>query len=882
MTDRSVLVRLRADISDYQRKMATAAATTAGFAKSLDTADSRMGNIVQTALALAPALVPIGGAGVTAIAGLTTQLGFAVAGAGAAVLAFNGVGDSLKALNEFQLEPTAENFAKMQEEMKGLGPQARDFVLFLDDITPKLQRLREGAQGQMLPEVQEGIDTLLDNRLPQVGRTIENISGAFGRLASSSADALASDDWDDFFDFLETEAEPAIRTFGQTTGNIIEALANTWMAMDPASDQFMGGMLKWSQDLADATEGLDESERFQGFLDYLRENGPQAVETLGALGNAAVSLVEAAAPVGAVALPVIEALADALSTLAESPAGPILIGAAAGMSAISRAVAVFNAANGSALMGLLSGTRREAEGVGKGAAAAGSGLAYLNERAAQLRTGLRLGSAAIGSFALAATDVDDKMGLSNTAMLSMMGLMVGPWGAAIGGATGLVLDFAAANDDLEAAITQADDALASMDLDAINEARDRLASERHEAGEGIFGSLNRGWGQMADQLPNFLSSSDEAIAKEQELKEAAIVARGGLVELGSVFPTVARQAHRFSMAQQRAAAQMHEAREQARETAGSFLTLGEGLDNAKVSLRQWLNQLENQAQALRDFRENTVKAARRGLDEGLIKSLHEMGAAGAMRMRQLANGSEAAIDRANAAFRSGQRETRKLADAMAHLGQQRPKPTVEAKTEEAQRKLDTTVAKLNEIDNTNARPSISVDTGGAMSQMQSVRNYLQSLDGDTATMHVQVLRTGVKATQADGGIWDGGVQTFAAGGMAVPRVSQMRSGGGAIMWNEPETGWETYISGKADQRERNKAIWLQTGARLGMMRQAPAMPAGAGGSNVTVDLRNLRVSGTLDTPWGPADIEGMIDDRIGDYRHHDNRPATTWAGVTRD
>jgi hypothetical protein len=831
---------------------------------------------------LAPALVPIGGAGVTAIAGLTTQLGFAVAGAGAAVLAFNGVGDSLKALNEFQLDPSTENFEKLQESMRGLGPEARDFVMFLDEITPKLQRLREGAQGQMLPEVQEGIDTLLDARLPQVVQTVENISGAFGRLASSSAEGLASEDWDEFFDFLETEAEPAIRSFGQTTGNIIEALANTWMAMDPASDQFMGGMLSWSQDLADATEDLDQSERFQAFLAYLQENGPRAVETLGALGDAAVSLVTAAAPVGAVALPVIEALADALATVAESPAGPILIGAAAGMAAVSRAVAVFNAANGTALMGLLSGTRREAAGVGKGAQAAGSGLAYLNERASQLRTGLRLGGAAMGTFALASTEIDDKIGLSNTAMGAMMGLMAGPWGAAVGASIGLVMDFAAANDDLDAAISKADDALASMDLSAIKDAKDELASSRADAGEGIFGSLGRGFGQMAGHLPNFLSSTDEALEKEQELAQAARVAQGRLGNLGDVFPTVGRAAHRYSMQQARANAQMHEAREQARETASSFLTLGDGLDNAKVSLRGWLRQLENQADALRNFRENTVKAARRGLDEGLIKSLHEMGAAGAMRMRQLANGSEAAIDRANAAFRSGQRETRKLSDAMANLGRQRPKPTVEARTEEAQRKLDTTVSKLNEIDGTNARPSISVDTAGAMSEMQSVRNYLNSIDGDSATMHVQVLRTGVKATQADGGIWDGGVQTFAAGGMAIPRVSQMRSGGGAIMWNEPETGWETYISGKPDQRERNKAIWLQTGARLGMMRQAPASTMGGRGGNVTVDLRNLRVSGTLDTPWGPADIEGMIDDRIGDYRAHDNRPATTWAGVTRD
>src|SRR5438128_2015861 len=86
------LPRLGADISQFQRSMATAGASAKGFAKDLEQADSRMANLVQTGLALAPAVVPIGAAAVPAIAGLTLQLGLA-AGAGAtALLAFNGVG----------------------------------------------------------------------------------------------------------------------------------------------------------------------------------------------------------------------------------------------------------------------------------------------------------------------------------------------------------------------------------------------------------------------------------------------------------------------------------------------------------------------------------------------------------------------------------------------------------------------------------------------------------------------------------------------------------------------------------------------------------------------------------------------------------------------
>lgn len=466
--DRSVLVRLRADIADYQRKMAMAGATTAGFVKNLDSADTRMGNLVQTALALGPALVPIGGIAVPALAGLTSQLGFAVAGAGSAVMAFNGVGDALKALNDYQVEPTEETFAKLQETLRGLGPEAREFVVFLDEVTPKLQRLREEAQSEWLPGVESGIDDLLDNRLPELRGIIEQLSRGGGVLAAQTGAELASDDWEEFFTFLKSEAQPTLVTFGRTVGNIFEGLANTWMAMDPASDQFTAGLLDWSRNFADSTEDLDENEKFQKFLAYLQANGPEAVETLGALGGAVVDLVVAAAPVGSASLPILTALAETLSVIAESPAGPILIGAAAGMSAISRSVALFNAANGSAMVGLLTGTSKAAPG-------ATAGLSGFNTAASRLQAATRVGIPALGVLALAFTDVEDRAGLSNTAMLGTMGLMAGPWGGLLGAGAGFVMDFAAANDDaadslerVQAAIDTADYSQLRTQLDMFN------------------------------------------------------------------------------------------------------------------------------------------------------------------------------------------------------------------------------------------------------------------------------------------------------------------------------------------------------------------------------------------------------------------------------
>ncbi|UDY22392.1 phage tail tape measure protein [Nocardioides sp. Kera G14] len=96
------------------------------------------------------------------------------------------------------------------------------------------------------------------------------------------------------------------------------------------------------------------------------------------------------------------------------------------------------------------------------------------------------------------------------------------------------------------------------------------------------------------------------------------------------------------------------AKDAATATATGFVGLGDSLNDSKVSLSSWIDQMREQASALRDFTKNCETAARKGLDEGLIASLEAAGPEGAMRLQQLAGASEKEIKRANRAWRSGQ------------------------------------------------------------------------------------------------------------------------------------------------------------------------------------------------------------------------------------
>jgi TP901 family phage tail tape measure protein len=127
---------------------------------------------------------------------------------------------------------------------------------------------------------------------------------------------------------------------------------------------------------------------------------------------------------------------------------------------------------------------------------------------------------------------------------------------------------------------------------------------------------------------------------------------------------IAGQAIHFTADQIKAAQKNYDdARKNAADVANGFLDISKNAKKAKVSLSDWIRQMEKQAQALETFTENVVKAGKRGLSEGLIDQLANLGPMGALRLKQLANASDKEIDRANKAFKRGQKAVEAYQDA---------------------------------------------------------------------------------------------------------------------------------------------------------------------------------------------------------------------------
>lgn len=240
---------------------------------------------------------------------------------------------------------------------------------------------------------------------------------------------------------------------------------------------------------------------------------------------------------------------------------------------------------------------------------------------------------------------------------------------------GKIGDLGGEFDDLGRTLRAMDSDISPNFLSGIIELPDRLipgiqsSSEAADKGRAQIQALDAalsnlastGGAPAAKAAFEDLARAQGLTAQEQEIlaanlpqyKEALAGAANQTKILAKETDAAAKSTERAEKRQELLAEKLRESRQAARSTGNEFVNLGDSLDDNEVSLKGWLREMEKSARALRDFEDNARKAARRGLHEGLIAALQEAGPEGAMRMRQLANATDAEIKRASAAWHQG-------------------------------------------------------------------------------------------------------------------------------------------------------------------------------------------------------------------------------------
>lgn len=126
-----------------------------------------------------------------------------------------------------------------------------------------------------------------------------------------------------------------------------------------------------------------------------------------------------------------------------------------------------------------------------------------------------------------------------------------------------------------------------------------------------------------------------------------------------------------------------------------------------------------------------------------------------------------------------------------------------------------------------------------------------------------------------GGFANGAVLDFYAdGGMAESHVAQIAPAGAMRLWAEPETGGEAYIPLAPSKRDRSLRIWEETGDRLGVnyVRFGEGGFSGSGGSPAGSrgdSLSGLAIEGTLDLGNGLVGMmRGVVRGELHEQAHN--------------
>lgn len=481
------------------------------FLAGLSSGNDRMTFLVQSSLALGPALIPTLAAAVPAVVALGNGLAFAATAAGVGVLAFQGVGDALKAVNDAQLQPTEAHLETMRIKLEQLGPAGQDFVMFLQGLRPEMQQLQNISQEGFFPGLTEGINAVL-TQAPELERVITSISEVLGDLSASAGESFTSDFWTEFFDFLANDAQPIMTNFARATGELIQTLSALAQAFGPLSIDISGDLADMATAMSDWAQSLEGSQGFDEFVAALREAGPVVGDTLLAIANAISALGEAGFDVGLASLKVLTGLLNGLAAVLRSPIGGPLLAIAAAMSAINRAIALASIASSGKLLGFLTGLGTE----GKHAAAGATTLSgALN--------GISWGRAAAGAAALglAFTDIDDNLGVGSSLQfgLAAFALGLGPVGVTIAATAGLMKDMSASTgdlmDDLDALTSAAETGIVPS-LQSITQAQEDFKA----AQDKDFGQVTLGGLTLQDIAPGIFG---ESVGDEAKRKLDAII-----------------------------------------------------------------------------------------------------------------------------------------------------------------------------------------------------------------------------------------------------------------------------------------------------------------------------------------------------------------------
>jgi hypothetical protein len=234
---------------------------------------------VGSLIAVSPSLIPVIAAAAGGLGALVTSFGLA----GAAAVAFGGV--------------AIPTIAKLFDENAKLTEQQKKAKGAFDTLKKTYQGIVKELEKPVLEVFRKSMEAA--NQIMVMAKPLfAGAAAAANNLMDSLKQSLGTPPVKAFFDYMNKQGGPMLEKVGKTLGNFLQGVMSMMVAFGPLSESFASGFLKMSESFAQWAAKLPESQKFQSFINYVRENGPKVLSLIGNLTTFLVNLGVAMAPVG--------------------------------------------------------------------------------------------------------------------------------------------------------------------------------------------------------------------------------------------------------------------------------------------------------------------------------------------------------------------------------------------------------------------------------------------------------------------------------------------------------------------------------------------------------------------------------------------------------
>lgn len=348
------LQEAQAAVQRHRSEIAKAAKTVAGWAGAL----AGLGVATPVVAGLGMAAATLGGA-------------FTAASAG--VLAFaKAAGPTLERVQE----------AIESQDYSKLTAAERDLARSWEHFSQAYLDWQRQVSPAVIPAITGGLG-LMERTLPRLSPLVTGTAQAFVGLEQRAEAALNGPFWASFLDQVGRQAPVAVTGLGTSLINVSTGVAGIVNAFLPFTGEIVGGVERATEAFSRWGQQLGSSSEFHQFINFVRANGPLAIELAGNLARAIGNIATAVLPLG--------------------------VGSMAGLNLLAQLLAGMDPAHIRAIALAIAAIK-----IGQGVAAGVTALQNLRDRLAEV-------GAAAG---------DGKKGVAGK-LSGLVNVLGGPWGIAV-------------------------------------------------------------------------------------------------------------------------------------------------------------------------------------------------------------------------------------------------------------------------------------------------------------------------------------------------------------------------------------------------------------------------------------------------------------------